>query len=145
MPDGNSLVNLGDITKPANTLIKKISEAVGGYFKPHQIKRIAKAEAEASIIKAHAQIEVTDLERRAIARFVAEEARRQENIESITEQALSQLKTGATPDKVEDDWITNFFEKCRIWFSVMRGSPLHLPAPLLLFRNFELMAVGGRL
>ena len=37
MPEGisNSLVNLGDITKPANTLIKKVSEAVGGLFAPY--------------------------------------------------------------------------------------------------------------
>lgn len=33
----NPLVKLGDLTKPATFLIEKISDAVGGIFKPHQI------------------------------------------------------------------------------------------------------------
>jgi hypothetical protein len=50
MPEGtsNSVVSLGDIAKPADTLIKKVSKAIGGVFAPYQIKRIAKAEAEAN-------------------------------------------------------------------------------------------------
>lgn len=114
MSEGNSLINLGNISKPATVLIEKISEALGGYFKPHQIRRVAKAEAEAEIIKAQAQIEITDLQRRALTRFVAEEAKKQDNIEKITEKAIPQLENSAKPDDVEEDWIANFFEKCRI-------------------------------
>lgn len=110
----NSLINLGDLSKPADTLIKKVSKAVGGVFAPYQIKRIAKAEAEASLIKAQANIEVTDLHRRAMHRFIEEEARYQSNIESITEKALPQLKEGSDPSAMEDDWVTNFFAKSRI-------------------------------
>lgn len=47
-----SLVNFGQLSKPADTLIKKVSAAVGGIFAPWQIRRVAKAEAEASLIKA---------------------------------------------------------------------------------------------
>ena len=36
----------------ANTLIKKISNAIGSSFEPEQIKRVAKAEAEAARIEA---------------------------------------------------------------------------------------------
>lgn len=116
MPEGtsNSLVNLGDVAKPADTLIRKISSAVGGVFAPYQIKRIAKAEAEAAIIKTQTEIQITDLHRRAMHRFVEEEARRQKNIEDITAKALPQLEEGAKPDTVEDDWVTNFFDKSRI-------------------------------
>ena len=116
MPEGtsNSIVSLGDISKPADTLINKISEAVGGIFAPFQIKRIAKAEAEAAIIKAHTEIEITDLHRRAMHRFVEEEAHRQQNIEEITTKALPQLLDGADPSLMENDWVTNFFEKSRI-------------------------------
>ncbi len=130
MSEGNSLINLGDISKPATVLIEKVSEALGGYFKPHQIKRVAKAEAEAEIIRAQAQIEVTDLQRRALGRFVVEEAKKQDNIEKITEKAIPQLEDSATPQDVEDDWITNFFDKCRIisddemqslWAKVLAG------------------------
>tara|TARA_B100000959_G_scaffold267973_1_gene312129 strand:- start:2417 stop:3058 length:642 start_codon:yes stop_codon:yes gene_type:complete len=39
---------------------------------------------------------------------------RQENIEKITENALSQLNDGSDPSAMEDDWVTNFFDKSRI-------------------------------
>ncbi len=116
MPEGtsNSLINLGDLSKPADTLIKKVSKAVGGIFAPYQIERVAKAEAEAALIKAQTEIQITDLHRRAMHRFIEEEAKSQKNMEDITAKALPQLNDKADPSKVEDDWITNFFDKCRI-------------------------------
>jgi len=116
MPDDKSIsvVNFGELSKPADTLIKKVSSAIGGIFAPWQIKRVAKAEAEANLIKAKAEIYITDLHRRAMHRFVEEEARRQENMEAITERALPQLESGSDPSKMEDDWVTNFFDKSRI-------------------------------
>jgi hypothetical protein len=116
MPEdkSNSIINLGDIAKPADTLIQKVSKAVGGFFAPYQIKRIAKAEAEAAIIKAQTEIQITDLHRRAMHRFIEEEAQRQKNMEDITTKALPQLTEEAKPDAMEDDWVTNFFDKSRI-------------------------------
>lgn len=125
-----SLVNLGKLSKPADTLIKKVSSAVGGLFAPHQVIRMAKAEAEASLISAKAEIAVTDLHRRAMHRFVEEEASRQKNMEDITEQAISGLGEDSDPSGVDDDWISNFFEKARIvsdkemqelWAKVLSG------------------------
>lgn len=125
-----SVVNLGKLSKPADTLIKKVSSAIGGIFEPWQIKRVAKAEAEASLIKDRAEIEITDLHRRAMHRFVEEEAKRQENMETITEKAIPKLKEGSDPSKMEDDWVTNFFDKSRIvsgsemqdlWVSILVG------------------------
>jgi len=110
----NPLAKLGDLTKPATVLIEKISDAVGGIFKPYQIVRVAKAEAEADRIGAESQIQVTDLHRRAMHRFLEEEAKRQLNIEDITQKALPILEEKSAPQNVEDDWITNFFDKCRI-------------------------------
>lgn len=109
-----SFVNLGKLSKPVDTLIKKVSEAVGGVFAPYQIKRIAKAEAETAIIKAQTEIQITDLHRRAMHRFIEEEAKRQENIEEITGKALPQLQEVSDPSAMEDDWVTNFFDKSRI-------------------------------
>jgi len=116
MADDNSMsiVNLGKLSKPADTLIKKVSGAIGGVFEPWQIKRVAKAEAEASLIKAKSEIEITDLHRRAMHRFVEEEANRQENMEQITQKALPQLEDKSDPSKMDDDWVTNFFDKSRI-------------------------------
>jgi hypothetical protein len=114
MSDEDPLTKLGDLTKPATVLIEKISEAVGGIFKPYQIVRVAKAEAEADRIRAESRIQVTDLHRRAMHRFLEEEAKKQSNIESITQNALPLLEDKSTPEAVSDDWITNFFDKSRI-------------------------------
>ncbi len=126
----NSIVNLGDLTKPADTLIKKISNAVGGFFEPYQIKRIAKAEAEAALIKAQSEIEITELQRRAMHRFIDEESRHQLNMENITSQTIPLLTAEAKPEEINNDWLTNFFDKSRIvsdsemqklWASILAG------------------------
>jgi hypothetical protein len=114
MADGTSLINLGELSKPATVLIEKISNAVGGIFLPYQIRRVAQAEAEAAQIQALAQIEITDLERRAIRRRLAEEAIKQQNIEDIAQKALLAVKDDARPEDIENDWIANFFDKCRL-------------------------------
>lgn len=130
MGEGTSIVNFGDLSRPATVLIQKISAAVGGVFKPHQIKRLAKAEAEAALIHAESEIKITDLHRRAMHRFVEEEAKKQENIEAITEKALPELEDKSEPQRMDDDWISNFFDKCRIvsdgemqqlWSKVLAG------------------------
>lgn len=91
MSDGTGLVNLGELSKPATVLIERISDAVGGIAKPWQVKRVAKAEAEADLIRAQAKIEISDMEQRALIRMVHEEGRKQENIESITAKAIPHL------------------------------------------------------
>ena len=126
----NSIIDLGKLSKPIDTLIKKIAKGVGGSVEPWQIERVAKAEAEAARIKAESEIEKTDLHRRALHRLVEEEARHQKNMEDITAKALPHLNEGAEPDAMEDDWITNFFDKGRIvsdsemqslWSQVLAG------------------------
>ena len=124
-----SLVNIGELTKPATALIEKSSDAVKGALRPRQIRRVgsaetdveaerirvlAQAEADASRIQAEGEIEVTDLHRRAFRRSIEEEASYQGNMESILGQAIPQLTGDASPDEVEDDWYTNFYDKCRI-------------------------------
>ena len=67
-------------------------------------------------------------------RFLEEEAKRQSNIEDITEKALPLLDDDASPDAMEDDWVTNFFDKSRIvsdndmqglWARVLAGEAGH--------------------
>lgn len=109
-----SLINIGELSKPATVLVEKISEAVGGVFKPYQLVRMAKAEVQAEHLRAEAQIEISDLQRRAFHRFIEEEGKKQKNIEDITQKALPQVDENSKPDEVEDDWITNFFDRCRL-------------------------------
>lgn len=130
MTNVNSIINFGGLSKPATVLIEKISDAIGGVFEPWQIRRVAKAEAEADKIRAVAKIKITDLEQRALRRFMYEEARKQDNIEKITGQSLPQLNENAKPNEVDKDWIINFFDKCRlvsdeemqnIWARILAG------------------------
>jgi hypothetical protein len=72
----SSLINLGELSKPATVLVEKISEAVGGIFKPYQIVRVAKAEAQADRVRAESHIEVSDIQRRAFHRFLEEEGKK---------------------------------------------------------------------
>ncbi len=130
MSEGNSLINFGDLSKPATVLIEKISSAIGTIYEPTQIKRVAKAEAEADKIKALASIEMSQIKQRAIARLIQEEGKKQENIESIAAQATNKLNDDAKPEDIEDDWISHFFEKCRnisdkdmqgLWSNLLSG------------------------
>jgi hypothetical protein len=115
MSEGFSLIKInGKIVEPATELIRKISDAIGGGFKPRQIRRVAEAEADAEVIKSKARIKINALQQRALTRFIMEESKKQDNIESITEKAIGQLNASSTPQYIEDDWITNFFDKCRI-------------------------------
>ena len=116
MPNGNSvsLVQINNLTKPAQILIEKISDAIGGLYQPYQIRRVAKAKVDADIIEAKAQIKITQLRRRALERFVSEEEKKQDNIEKIIYEASAYLSDSSKPQEMEDDWITNFFDKCRI-------------------------------
>ena len=96
-PDKYTLVNLGDLSKPADTLIQKVSDAVGGIFAPHQVKRMAKAKAEAAVTKAQNEIEITELHRRAANRFIEEEAQRQKNMEDIYYQSATSVEPRGKP------------------------------------------------
>ena len=110
----NPLINIGDLAKPATVLIEKISEAIGVVFEPHQIKRVAKAEAEAEVIHVLADIKIQEIQKRALRRFIQEETIKQKNIEDITAKAIPELSATANPKDVENDWIMHFFDKCKI-------------------------------
>lgn len=114
MEEKHSLVDFSGFAKPVDTLNNKISEAIGGIFKPWQIKRVAKAEAEAEIIKEIGRMKLNELQQRALTRFIYEETKKQENIESIIMNALPFIENKAKPENMDNDWITNFFDKCRL-------------------------------
>ena len=82
------------------------------------------------MIKAISQVKISEVERRAARRLMHEEAKKQANMESITSKAVPLLSEGARPAQVEDDWITNFFDKGRLisnedmqklWAKVLAG------------------------
>ena len=110
----NELKPIASLSKPANTLVEKVSDAVGGIARPWQIKRVAKAEADAKKTQALADVEVTEIEQRGLIRLAREQGQQQENIEQITYNALPHLSENANPESIEDDWLVHFFDRSRI-------------------------------
>lgn len=130
MGDDTSIVDLKAVSKPISTLVKKIAGAVGHLYLPTHIVRMAKAEAAAHLIRVDSEIECSDRRRRAMHRFLSEEERRQDNMESITAQAALLLEDKSNPDDISDDWLVQFFDKCRLisdsnmqalWAKVLAG------------------------
>jgi hypothetical protein len=126
-----SLIKIdGELTKPASILIEKVSSALGILYEPTNIRRKAKAEADANIIKSLATIEITEIEERAINRLVKQEARKQKNIEHITLEATSNLPSDADVENIQEDWIAHFFAQCEnvsdvemqsVWSKLLTG------------------------
>lgn len=109
-----SAKDLLGLSKPCERLIEKIADAIGGLTRPRQIIRIAAAEAEAEVIRAHASVQIADIQRRAALRFEEEEANYQRNMENTLKRALPHIQEGAKPEDIDLDWITYFFSKVRI-------------------------------
>ena len=131
---GFSLVDLSGFSKPADTLVNKIANALGRHFDPSHRIRMAEAEARADrILRVSAtetDVEVADLRQRAATRFANEEMTKQLNMEGIIEKAIPHLNNDAAPEGMENDWIANFFEKCRtvsdddmqeLWARILAG------------------------
>ena len=129
MPN-NSLVSTEGLTRPATVLIEKISEAVGALYEPRQIRQVAQAKADAAMTLAKGEMEINEVKRRALQRFVDEETRNQQNMESIVAKAIPVLDDNAPTENIESDWITNFFDNCRsvsdrdmqlLWSRILSG------------------------
>lgn len=115
---------------PASVFIEKISTAIEGGLKPWQIRRVATAENTIALAKAENDDKITQIQERAALRVAAEEIRNQRNIEAPIIKALSNIREGARPAEMDDDWLANFFDKCRLvsneemqnlWAQVLAG------------------------
>src|SRR4051812_1616319 len=102
MPEGFTLLNLEAFSKPATLLIEKIAEGIGGYYKPTQIRRVGQAEADVNKMHALANIEIDELQRRALSRFIVEEAQKQTNIEAVAAKAMPLLEKNADARQVDN-------------------------------------------
>ena len=99
-------------------LIEKISDAVGWLAAPAQEVRMARARATANMILAESDIEIADLQaaslvQRADFRIAVEQVVQQMNIETIITKALDHLEERAVPHEMDNDWVLNFFDKCK--------------------------------
>jgi len=127
---GNSLIDVGKLSKPVTVLIEKISNATGILYEPTRIRREAKAKADASKTKLIADLDNEDIKNRALMRILNEEIKNQKNIESITEKSFEHINENSKPNDIEDDWLSNFFDKSKLisdsemqtlWAKVLAG------------------------
>ncbi|MGY5806989.1 DUF2806 domain-containing protein [Rhizobium sp. LEGMi198b] len=119
-----------NMDKTGEALVNRVSDAVGGIFKPWQTTRTAKAEAEAKKILAVADLEITEIRERATRRMLLEEEKNQENIESVTAKAIPHLSEEAKPEELDEDFVRYLFEKARlvsneemqsVWAKILAG------------------------
>ena len=82
------------------------------------------------IIAEKAEIERTDLQRRAAARWLHLEECYQENLETITAAAIPHLRADRELEEIDDDWLANFFEHAKkvsdkdmqtLWAKILAG------------------------
>ena len=134
MAEGFSLVNLGKLAEPINTLITKIADAAGILYEPTRIRKKAQAEADAALIAATNQLKLDDLSQRALKRFVKEESIKQSNIESILEKSFPEITESAEPSLLSNEWLLFFFERAKyasddemqtIWAKILAGETNH--------------------
>lgn len=125
-----SLIDLGKLSKPISKLIEAVSQGIGAIYEPTKIRRKAKAQADASLIKARGDIEKQELLKRAFNRLAFQEMGRQENIENIIKIAAASLPGVVSEDPVDKDWISRFFDECKdvsnedlqkIWGRILAG------------------------
>ena len=113
-----SLITVNIDGKPLEKLIEVVSNGIGTLYRPRKIKKEADAQAYAIKVleKAKAEagadsmlIEAETVERIG-QRLVAQEIRRQNNIDTVVEAAADELKgKEVSEEPVDEDWSTRFF------------------------------------
>lgn len=113
-----SLITVNIDGKPLEKLIEVVSNGIGTLYRPRKIRKEADAEAYAIRILENAKAEASagsmlveaDTIERLGKRLVAQEIRRQNNIDDVVETAAEDLKGKNVSDEhVDEDWATRFF------------------------------------
>jgi Protein of unknown function (DUF2806) len=129
--DPRALIDIGtEVGKTAPALLDRLGPMLGILYKPIDIVRTAKADAQAQIIRAEASEKVASIEQRAKFRLQYEAIREQENLEQAVKDSLPLLSESAQPDKLDDDWLTRWTNEVKmvsdpsvrtIWTKILAG------------------------
>jgi len=123
----NDLTGLGEL---GGKLIDAIRSTTGVLFEPRRIRRKARAEADAILILADAEVSDAELKARAWQRIKNREIRRQRNIEAIAQKAYEALPDKGSAAPVDEDWIHLFLGNCAdvsdeqmqaVWARILAG------------------------
>ncbi len=106
-------IALAAFTKPIGQVVEALQAAGATLYGPIATVRKAKADVKAKIIRTKGDIQVRELRRRALARVAEEDARHQQNLESIVHKAERFLAAPLPAQRVEPDWIFHFLTECR--------------------------------
>ena len=142
-------------SEPVTKLIEAVSHAIGKAYEPRHIRKMAEAKAyEMRLISeelrnnsdlpiiyngSQTMIDTSDydsLRQRAGARLAFQEIQKQENIESIVDQACEEAegKTLETEETVNPDWMNRFIghagevsdeDMQKLWARVLAGEVIH--------------------
>ena len=105
--------------KPLEKLIETVSSAIGTLYKPTQIRKEAKAKAEALIMQKEAEakgmIIIADANdeiiERTKKRIALQEINRQMNIEDVADRSIKYLSKNVSDTPIDFDWKNRFFNK----------------------------------
>ena len=132
MSDANGIVlsDLLGLSQPLTKLVETVGCGIGKIYEPWHIERLAKARAREIEIISEAisdnivlpvgydggtisisTKDANDLVTRAQNRFLFQEMKKQQNIESVVSNAYSELENvdSVSDTPVEEDWISEFF------------------------------------
>jgi len=148
---GIEITDLLGLSEPLTKLLETVSCGVGKLYEPTHIKRIAKAKAEEIKIISDAvtdnlnlpvnyqngfvgidSMDASDLAQRAQNRFLFQQMKKQQNIESVVSDAYLELegKNGTSREPVDEDWVSSFFDFVanvsneqmqKIWGKILAG------------------------
>lgn len=128
---GVEIHDLAGLSEPLTKLIETVSNAIGKVCEPFHIRRMAKAKAQeisliSSTINNNPQLPIkyndgqvvidatnaNELVQRAQTRFLYQEMKQQQNIESVIGNAYNELESvsSVSSDPVDNDWITRLFQ-----------------------------------
>lgn len=128
---GVEIHDLLGLSGPLTKLVETVSNGIGKVYEPLHIRRTAKAKSEEiSIISAAISnnlqlpmgyddgkisidtLNTNELVQRAQKRFWYQEVKKQQNIESVIENAYKELKSidSVSPAPVDEDWIARLFQ-----------------------------------
>lgn len=122
-------VTIGQASKGLSKLLDVVGNAVGKWYEPLHVKRLADAKSHERLVlaRADAQAEVetkailnldpdsaavaddVPILRRAAERLKHQELKRQENIEAVVRIAAETVAQNVSDQPVDDEWATRFF------------------------------------
>ncbi len=129
-PERMDIKDLAGLAKPLEKLIETFGSGAGALFKPRHIREVAKAEADAALIRAEGDCAADAVRARAAARLLDEETRRQQNLESIGDRAAQALPPSVSEKAVDPDWAVHFVNEAKdtsredmqeLWGRVLAG------------------------